>query len=263
MSAETDIPDLLVALEEGDAWEVGCRFFAAHGFDSLVCGLLDASDDTLVAMRTNVRADFVDHYATEGYGAVDPWIAHSMRAGGRFTYRHEDDATRRAGTPLAALADERAQAARTALLDEQAEAGLRNAVYVPVGGTRLRGGLNVGTSLAERDFEAVTAEKGAMLETAAALVVHELKRSFRDAYGARAPGDPLAWQAEAKAALPPREREALTWLASGLRNDRIAERIGIAAVTVNVHLASARRRLGARTREEAVAIAMRRGLIAP
>jgi DNA-binding CsgD family transcriptional regulator len=63
--------------------------------------------------------------------------------------------------------------------------------------------------------------------------------------------------------LSPRERETLLWLASGLRTAEIAHRMGIEPVTVGVHLAGARRKLRARTREQALAIALRDGHIAP
>ncbi len=64
-----------------------------------------------------------------------------------------------------------------------------------------------------------------------------------------------------KAVLTPRERELLYYLAIGLKNDRIAERCGLAEVTVRKHLLSARRKLGASTREQALAIALQNGLI--
>ena len=60
-----------------------------------------------------------------------------------------------------------------------------------------------------------------------------------------------------------REREVLLWLAQGLATGEIAHRMGIAAVTVTKHLTSARKRLGARTREEAVAIAIRDKILLP
>lgn len=63
--------------------------------------------------------------------------------------------------------------------------------------------------------------------------------------------------------LSPREREALLWLSTGLHTAEIAHRMGIEAVTVSLHLASTRRKLGARTREQALVIALRDGLIAP
>lgn len=63
--------------------------------------------------------------------------------------------------------------------------------------------------------------------------------------------------------LTERERECLLWLAAGLRNDRIAERLGIRGATVEMHLRNARRKLGARTREQAVARAVALRLVDP
>ncbi len=63
--------------------------------------------------------------------------------------------------------------------------------------------------------------------------------------------------------LTQRERECLEWLAQGLTNAGIASKLGVAVPTVAMHLASARRRLGAQTREEAVAMAVSLGLIKP
>ncbi|WP_164517190.1 helix-turn-helix transcriptional regulator [Tabrizicola piscis] len=63
-------------------------------------------------------------------------------------------------------------------------------------------------------------------------------------------------------ALSAREREVLQWLFHGHRTARIAEQMGIECVTVSKHLMSIRRKLGAKTREQALAIAVRDGLIA-
>jgi DNA-binding CsgD family transcriptional regulator len=57
-------------------------------------------------------------------------------------------------------------------------------------------------------------------------------------------------------ALTPRERDCLTLLAKGLRPDRIADRLGLAKVTVDMHLRGARQRMKARTLAEAVARAV-------
>jgi len=64
-----------------------------------------------------------------------------------------------------------------------------------------------------------------------------------------------------KTVLTDRESELLSYLAVGLKNDRIAERCGLAEVTVRKHLLSARQKLGATTREQALAIALQNGLI--
>ncbi len=64
-----------------------------------------------------------------------------------------------------------------------------------------------------------------------------------------------------QAVLTAKERAILSLLAEGLRNDQIAFTAKIAEVTVRKHLSSIRAKLRADTREQAVAIAVRRGLI--
>jgi DNA-binding CsgD family transcriptional regulator len=61
--------------------------------------------------------------------------------------------------------------------------------------------------------------------------------------------------------LSAREREALKWLSAGLRTAQIAVRMGIEPVTVNKHIYCAIRKLNARTREHALALALRDGLL--
>ncbi len=53
-----------------------------------------------------------------------------------------------------------------------------------------------------------------------------------------------------------REKECLLRVAQGVRISRIADRLGIAEVTVAMHLTNANRKLGAATREQAVAQAV-------
>ena len=63
--------------------------------------------------------------------------------------------------------------------------------------------------------------------------------------------------------LSPREKEVLQWLSTGLRSDEIAFRMNITLPTVNFHLNSIRSKLGAKTREQALAIALTRRFIQP
>ena len=65
------------------------------------------------------------------------------------------------------------------------------------------------------------------------------------------PGEPLSY----------RERQVLGLLAHGLGGPQIAERLGLAAETVRSYAQSARDKLGAKTRTQAVAIALARGEI--
>jgi DNA-binding NarL/FixJ family response regulator len=62
-------------------------------------------------------------------------------------------------------------------------------------------------------------------------------------------------------ALTPREREILAMLAEGLPNKLIASRLGISDHTVKTHLEAIFDKLGASTRAEAVARAVRSGLL--
>ena len=62
--------------------------------------------------------------------------------------------------------------------------------------------------------------------------------------------------------LTPREREVLELVAEGMSNCAIAERLGNSEHTVKFHVSSLLAQfLGAATRAELVAIAIRRGLI--
>ncbi|MER5195194.1 LuxR C-terminal-related transcriptional regulator [Streptomyces sp. NPDC002755] len=63
------------------------------------------------------------------------------------------------------------------------------------------------------------------------------------------------------AALAPRELDVLAWVAAGATNAAAAERLGLRPETVKGYLRSAMRRLGARTRGEAVVAARRAGLL--
>lgn len=63
-------------------------------------------------------------------------------------------------------------------------------------------------------------------------------------------------------ALTDRERDVLRLLADGLSHDEIGSRLSIGGETVRTHVRKACERLGAATRTQAVATALRRGLIA-
>ena len=63
------------------------------------------------------------------------------------------------------------------------------------------------------------------------------------------------------AALSKRRREVLAMYAGGLTHGQVATRLGLAEDTIKQHLWHARRDLGAHSTCEAVAIAMRAGLI--
>ena len=63
--------------------------------------------------------------------------------------------------------------------------------------------------------------------------------------------------------LTPRERDCLSWAARGMTYQGIAGALDVSPRTVEQHLASARRRLGAQSTAQAIAIATRRHIIIP
>ena len=62
--------------------------------------------------------------------------------------------------------------------------------------------------------------------------------------------------------LSKREGQCLTLLATGLRRGQIAQTLGVTVVTVDLHLSNAKRKLDARTREQALVRAVLWKLIA-
>ena len=107
--------------------------------------------------------------------------------------------------------------------------------------------LAISSEMSLRDLEATRKRHGALIAMAAGIA--EARRA------------PVPITSDCR--LTRREREVMSWLASGLRNARIAERMGISLPTVEMHLANARRKLRALTREQALVEAVRRGLIVP
>ena len=73
--------------------------------------------------------------------------------------------------------------------------------------------------------------------------------------------DPIEGADELPIALTPREREVLALLAEGASNKEIARALAVSIHTAKFHVASLTEKLGARGRLEAIAIAIRAGLV--
>ena len=96
----------------------------------------------------------------------------------------------------------------------------------------------------------------------------DVTRAIETVLGGRCYVDPalaalaLARPQGAKGALTDRERDVLKLLAEGFQHEEIGRRLGISGETVRTHVQKACDRLGASTRTQAVATALRQGLIA-
>jgi DNA-binding CsgD family transcriptional regulator len=116
-------------------------------------------------------------------------------------------------------------------------------------------------ALADGDEQALTRAHQRLLELGGAPAAAIAARRLR-ARGVRGIArGPRAATLGSPAGLTARESEILQLLAAGLRNRDIAERLFLSPRTVEHHVAAVLRKLGARTRGDAAALAARRGLL--
>lgn len=131
---------------------------------------------------------------------------------------------------------------------EVAEAGLLSGMCIPLTNPLKPGvpvaAINFGAGLEETEFRAIMQEHGSKLTSLAHFMHHASILQI--------------WcEQDGSQRLSVRERDCLQFVADGKRHDAIAHNLGIARVTVDVHLRSARKKLGAQTLSQAVA----RGLL--
>lgn len=235
-----DIIAAITAAETVDErWPIVTRLLGHMGIDQInygtwVPGTGDASKADVRYLST-MDAGWIAYYGERRLDLDDPHVT-LVRHNNLTPYRWGEDSIRRLdeGKPK-----EVAQLS--------AEAGLRSQwqVTLPdVDGSRTpAAGMALGSSLPGREFAAILKGNEAALVTIAHLFhnfsFHEVRRLHA--------GLPR---------LSTRERDALAFVADGIRIDRIAEKMGIARVTVELHLRGARRKLKARTLPEAVAKAL-------
>lgn len=237
--ADQLIEDLRLAAGAEARFTVLTEGLGKLGLDIVNYGFFDAQAAELVRadiqFMSTMRDDWMTYYYDSALGETDVHVQRVV-AGKITPYTWMESDMRR----LDAKAER-----KTAL--EGAEAGLRSALCVPLASPldpfSPVAGITLGSSMNEADFRKVTAEHGATLLSIAYLFHNA---SIRQVWRERAGGKRLS----------NRERDCLSHLADGKRHDAIAHLLGLARVTVEAHLTSGRRKLGARTLNEAVAKAL-------
>ncbi|GLQ18044.1 helix-turn-helix transcriptional regulator [Maritalea porphyrae] len=226
--------DLFRAKTRTQIWQDCQTFFAQFGFDGLI--YLDATAKG-VYLLSNLPSDWLDHYVEQQYEKIDPFLTlccatnQTTLTGSAFLHRYNY------------LRRDQKQ-----LINEAGETGYIAGFASPFRllGPNGAGGWNLLSEMPAKDVEATMQQHGDTLQLAA-MFAHT-------AIGSANAASPTE-------ALTAREQEAMCWLAAGLRGQQIAHRMGLAAVTVDFHLKNARTKLGAQTREQALAIAISKGLI--
>jgi DNA-binding CsgD family transcriptional regulator len=244
--------DLLTILEKAQTfdglWSATANYLENLGVTHSIYTFVQPRDPTTTRAWTSLPAAWCRRYLDQGYYRIDPFYRYCCRSfapvGTGPDYLDDHD-----------FLNEQERR----IVFEGGETGFRSGFSSPVRllGEGGFGGWNFGSSLPRRQFETLLTDRGRDLRLAG-FYIHEHAGRLSRLDDARQ----LQRQPQ-QARLSTRERECLLWLSRGLRTLEIAERLGIAAVTVDLHFKNARRKLNASTREEALAKAIRAKFVHP
>lgn len=234
------VEDLLTSIQSANGpsavWDSAAGFFASCGLDRII--YLDVGPVRERVMTTMPTA-WMAHYTERNHARIDPFIRYCAASPAPI------------GTGIDYLEEHSYLDARErGFIREAAETGFRSGMscMIRVKGPMGAAGWNLGSTMTREHLEQIFAREGDILRLAAHLSHEKLVQSD----SSTEMGAPV---------LSPRETECLQWLAAGLRTKEIADRMGIRPITVELHLRNARNRLGALTREQALARAIASGLL--
>ncbi len=241
-----EMTDLLTQLDRAQTpakvWSAASKHLERCGITHSIYIFVDTRNPANSSLWTSLPQAWQARYLERGYQAVDPFFRYCCRTFSPI----------RTGPDYLADHDYLTMPERRIIL-EGGETGFRSGFSSPtrlLGGTSF-GGWNFGSSMPRNEFEMFAKEQRDNLRLAGFYVHEHLQRLSRSEDGVLSPP------------LTPRERECLLWLSRGLRTAAIADRLGIAVVTVDLHIKGARQKLAAATREEALAKAILSGQICP
>ncbi len=246
MPGQTALIEAATRLEgctsSADRWSCAAGMARDIGSDWVTVGTASRGSGTGLAIRSTTPDSLMRDYMAERLYLDDPWMAHCA----------SNSAIQTTGLDGPPSEGATALGHRQAMLFR--DHGIHRAVLVPCYGGPRPGGI----VLYARDADAaawMAAPGGLATIRLATALIAAFCRPEDETSG-------IAQAYHARAALTAREGEVLAWLSRGLLSAAIAERMGVTPVTVAKHLRSARRKLGARTREQALALAVRDRLIA-
>lgn len=229
-----------------DLFKILADFSAGIGAGAINCAVFDNARMQLIGVSTTMSASAVNRYFEENMVRDDPLIPR-IRV-------DPQPAVLGWGFGLTPLWQQ-GNAAR--MLEAMTKDGYHSLAYFPVlvAGSPFSTSITIRNELdPERGLAFLNSEFG-LLQVAADIVGHRAATLFQG----QSTGE--HWHSFSPPFLSPREREIISCLASGMRTDQIAHQLSVKPVTVHMHLKSARLKLGARTREQMMALAALRGLL--
>ncbi|WP_426413425.1 autoinducer binding domain-containing protein [Bradyrhizobium ganzhouense] len=231
--------DAIQTAGDAEAFErVAVRLAQRLGFQRFA--YLSLTGDTPMLISSYPKS-WTNRYFHLGYQQIDPVV---LRA------RVERDLFGWGGTARAPIGNR----AQRQFFDEATTFGIRSGITVPI-----RGGFGrvAAFTLATNDREVETDRLAGEWRD----VVQQAGLYFHVHVAARLDAA-VATQHDTGSELTQRQRQCLAWTARGKTVADIAVLVGIAPRTVVFHLENARRKLGAVSIAQCVAIALRRGLLA-
>ncbi|VAW22708.1 hypothetical protein MNBD_ALPHA11-88 [hydrothermal vent metagenome] len=228
--------DLTASPCADSVWHSTTGFFNQFGIDGLV--YLDADGENFT-LRSTLPQSWHQHYVDSNYHEVDPFAKICC--------------TSTSPTPILTGADNldlypHLSKSQKKLVQEAGETGFTagfSSCFRTIS-TNGFGGWNLMSSEGKKASDATIKEYGNLLHLAAFCAHQALAKSPRSA---------------PKTNLSAREIECLQWLATGLRTQQIAHKMGLKPVTIEFHFRKARQKLEVSTREHALAKALSFGLI--
>lgn len=225
----------------GAVWKHTAAYSHALGFSNCTLTLAKKTPTGPQSANffSNLDGKFCDVYSKEGLISDDPFL--------KFTCASLS-AKKIANEGL--LAFPNASAKHKIFLDITAQSGAPNGLGVPVriSNQDVFGGWIFSCTDVGDIFDLLSEERGQETQLAAVMAY---ERMVAIKLGE---GDPVT-------SLSLREKECLLWLCAGFRSSMIADRLSISESAVNLYITNAKHKLGAKTREQAIARAIQSGEI--
>ena len=221
---------------EDVVWSAATAYFAELGIDGLMYADVRPNSQTI---KTSLKSDWTEHYAAQDYVEIDPFFSYccnsyaAMDIGPDCVPDHDYMSVKEKQF-IADVSDTGMIAGFASPIRIKSRQGLTGWSFLSSHGRDL-----VDKLRREQEYE---------MRLIGSIVHQQLSEQNSSSRSTRD--------------LTRREIEALQWTAQGLRTAMIADKMNLRTVTVEFHLRNAREKLEAKTRDQAVALALVQGIIA-